>query len=145
MKLFYLYIKPLAMSTRDLLLLQNRPLVPSAHLSSEMSFDERFQNKTLRPVIHFQRDLFVAAFRNYIEKHKNVFYTYTIEKRLDYITNSLQKDIKFRNSLKGMVIGQFTTEEYALYITNSSSLNKRMMNLVRESLQENIQLLDIAV
>jgi hypothetical protein len=59
-----------------------------------------------------------------------------------YIENSIQKDIKFRNSLKGMVIGQFTIEEYTYYITNSSALNKRMMNLVKERLQSNIQLLD---
>ena len=64
---------------------------------------------------------------------------------MEYITNALQKDIKFRNSLKGMVIGVFTIDEYAVYIENSSSLNKRMMNLVRECLLENIQLLDLAV
>ena len=64
---------------------------------------------------------------------------------MDYINNTLQKDLKFRNSLKGMVIGQFTLDEYSIYIENSSALNKRMMNLVRESLLENIQLLDVAV
>lgn len=133
------------MNTRDLHLLKARPAMPTALVSSNMSFDERFQNKTLRPVIEFQRDLLLAVFRNYIEKHKNVFYGFSVEKKMDYISNAIQKDIKFRNSLKGMVIGQFTTDEYALYITNSSSLNKRMMNLVKESLQDNIQLLDIAV
>ena len=29
-----------------------------------------------------------------------------------YIENAIQKDINFRNSLKGMIIGQFTIEEY---------------------------------
>lgn len=133
------------MNTRDPHLLNSRPAMPTAFISTNMSSDERFQNKTLRPIIEFQRDLFLAVFRNYIEKHKDVFYGFTVEKKLDYITNALQKDIKFRNSLKGMVIGQFTSEEYSLYITNSSSLNKRMMNLVKESLQDNIQLLDMAV
>jgi len=47
--------------------------------------------------------------------------------------------MKFRNSLKGMVIGQFTVEEYQIYISNSSALNKRMMNLVKEKLISNIQ------
>jgi len=110
-----------------------------------MSSEEHFQNKTLRPIIKFQRDLFVLAFRNYIDKHKNVYYGFSLQKRMDYINNALQKDLKFRNSLKGMVIGQFTLDEYSTYIENSSALNKRMMNLVRESLLENIQLLDVAV
>lgn len=132
------------MNSRDLHLLNSRPVISATFISST-SFDEKFQNKTLRPVIEYQRDLFLAVFRNYVEKHKNVFYGFSVEKKMDYITNALQKDIKFRNSLKGMVIGQFTSEEYAQYITNSSSLNKRMMSLVIESLQDNIQLLDIAV
>ena len=50
--------------------------------------------------------------------------------------------MKFRNSLKGMIIGQFTVNEYLTYIENSSALNKRMMNLVRDRLQNSIQLLE---
>ena len=61
-------------------------------------------------------------------------------KQLAYIENAIHKDMKFRNSLKGMIIGQFTTEEYSLYIQNSSALNKRMMNIVKERLLDSIQL-----
>ncbi len=61
---------------------------------------------------------------------------------MEYIERAIQKDIKFRNSLKGMVIGQFTIEEYQEYIKNSSALNKRMMNMVIERLKDQIQLLE---
>ena len=128
------------MNTRQFNLKSIRPEVSSATINNEMSSDERFQNLVLRPVVKFQNDLFVAAFRNYIAKHKNVFYGLTLEKRIDYIENAIQKDMKFRNSLKGMVIGVFTVEEYLIYIENSSALNKRMMNLVKESLLSNLQL-----
>jgi hypothetical protein len=107
-----------------------------------MSSEEQFQNKTLRPVAKLQNDLLVAVFTNYVRKHKNVFYDLTIEKRLDYIENAIHKDMKFRNSLKGIIIGQFTIEEFELYIENSSALNKRMMNIVKERLKSNIQLLE---
>ena len=130
------------MTTRDLQLLDIRPLINSIKISDNMSKDERFQNLTLRPIIKLQNDLLVAVFRNYIAKHKNVFYEMTLERRLYYIDNAIHKDIKFRNSLKGMVIGQFTTEEYMLYIENSSALNKRMMNIVIQRLQSNIQLFE---
>jgi hypothetical protein len=86
--------------------------------------------------------LLLAAFRNYTAKHKNVFYDLTIEKRLDYIENAIHKDMKFRNSLKGIIIGQFTLEEFNIYIQNSSALNKRMMDIVKERLKSNIQLLE---
>ena len=130
------------MTPRDINLLELRPEIPSARITKNMSADERFQNETLRPVAKLQNELLLAAFRNYINKHKNKFYELKLEKRLEYIENTLQRDIKFRNSLKGMIIGQFTLEEYARYIENSSALNKRMMNIVRERLQSNIQLLE---
>ena len=107
-----------------------------------MSSDERFQNLVLRPIINLQNDLFIEVFKNYIAKHKMVFYNYTLEKRLLYVENAINKDIKFRNSLKGMVIGLFTVEEYMIYIQNSSALNKRMMNIVKERLISNMQLFE---
>lgn len=130
------------MNDRDTRLLELRPQIPSAKFHDSMSTEEHFQNATLRPVAKLQNDLLLEAFRNYITKHKNVFYTLTIEKRLNYIENSIQKDIKFRNSLKGMIIGQFTVQEYKTYIENSSALNKRMMNIVKERIQSSIQLLE---
>lgn len=130
------------MNPRDINLMELRPEIPSARITENMSSDERFQNETLRPVAKLQDDLLVAAFRNYITKHKNAFYDLNLEKRLLYIENAIQKDVKFRNSLKGMIIGQFTLKEYETYIQNSSALNKRMMNIVKERLQSNIQLLE---
>ena len=130
------------METRDSLLLRMRPEISSAKINANMSADEFFQNKTLRPVAKLQNELLLAVFRNYVAKHKNVFYDLTIEKRLDYIENAIHKDMKFRNSLKGIIIGQFTLEEFEIYIKNSSALNKRMMDIVKERLKSNIQLLE---
>lgn len=129
------------MRNRSTDLLQCRPQIPSAVFTETMSSDERFQNATLRPIIKLQNDLFVEVFKNYAHKHKNVFYSLTVPKQMEYIENAIQKDIKFRNSLKGMVIGQFTVEEYQFYITNSSALNKRMMNIVKDRLIDNLQIL----
>ena len=127
------------MATRSEHLLSIRPVISSAKIYDSMSSDELFQNKTLRPIIKMQHDLFIAVFKNYIKKRKNVFYDLTLQKQLAYIDNAIHKDMKFRNSLKGMIIGQFTTEEYELYMENSSALNKRMMNIVKERLLDSIQ------
>jgi len=130
------------METRDEVLLQLRPEIPSITFNDQMSDAEYFQNNTLRPIAKLQKNLLLAAFRNYIQKHKNVFYDLSIEKRMDYIDNAIHKDMKFRNSLKGMVIGQFTLHEYETYINDSSALNKRMMNIVIERLKSNAQILE---
>ena len=130
------------MNPRDINLKELRPEIPSARITENMSLDERFQNETIRPIVKLQDGLLLAVFRNYIKKHKNKFYELKIDKRLEYVENAIQRDIKFRNSLKGIVIGQFTLEEYERYIQNSSALNKRMMNIVKERIQSNIQLLE---
>lgn len=105
--------------------------------------EELFQNSTLRPILKLQNDLLIQVFINYAVKQKNVFFGLAIDKKVDYIENVIQKDIKFRNSIKGIIIGLFTTDEYAEYIKNSSNLNKRMMNLVVERLKSQLQLLEI--
>ncbi len=130
------------MENRDENIVALRPEIPNAKVNDNMSADEHFQNQTLRPIAKLQHDLLVAVFHNYIKKHKNVFYGLTLIKRTDYIENAVNRDQKFRNSLKGIIMGMFTIQEYQLYISNSSALNKRMMNIVRERLLSSIQLFD---
>ncbi|MCK0179244.1 glyoxalase [Flavobacteriaceae bacterium S0862] len=127
------------MINRDLDLKRIRPEFMTTTINDGMSTDERFQNLVLRPIIKLQNDLFIEVFKNYVAKHKNVFYDLSVDKRIDYISNTIHKDMKFRNSLKGIIIGMFTIEEYKLYIQNSSALNKRMMNIVKERLIDNVQ------
>jgi len=102
------------MSQRDIFLKELRGETIGS-VSSQSSSDETFQNEVLRPILKLQNDLFIASFKNYISKYKNDFYSQSIEKKLATIENSIQKDIKYRNALKGMVIGLFTVEEYAVY------------------------------
>ncbi len=130
------------MLDRSQYLLKIRPDIPTSAINESMGNNERFQNQTLRPVLKFQNQLLVAVFKNYIKKHKNKFYELSLEKRMLYIENAIQKDIKFRNSLKGIIIGAFTEEEYLIYIQDSSALNKRMMNLVIKRLQDQIQIFE---
>lgn len=113
-------------------------------VDSQSTSEESFQNQTIRPIMKLQNDLFVDVFKNYIAKYKGDFYAYPVEKKLSYIENAIQKDIKFRNSLKGMIIGLFTIDEYNQYIKNSSNLNKRMMNILIERLKSQVQLFEFA-
>jgi hypothetical protein len=130
------------MDQREGKLVALRPTIQGMRVDENMSNEEHFQNATLRPIAKFQNDLLVAMFRNYIKKHKNVFYSLTAQKRIDYIENAVNRDQKFRSTLKGIFTGLFTIKEFENYITNSSALNKRMMNLVRERLISNIQLFE---
>ena len=119
-----------------------RPEIKKTQQFATMGAEERFQNETLRPILKLQKPLFIEVFHQYIEKRKGVFYDLGLEKKLAYIESSLIKDQKFRNSVKGMIIGHFTVGEYRQYSSNSSALNKRMMNMVIERLKDQVQLFD---
>lgn len=110
-------------------------------ITSESSAEEKFQNQTLRPILKIQNDLLLLVFKNYITKQKVDFSSLSPEKKMQFIENAIQRDIKFRNSLKGMIIGFFTLLEYETYIQNSSNLNKRMMNLLIERYKSQIQII----
>ena len=110
-------------------------------ITSESSAEEKFQNQTLRPILKIQNDLLLLVFKNYITKQKVDFSSLSPEKKMQFIENAIQRDIKFRNSLKGMIIGFFTLSEYETYIQNSSNLNKRMMNLLIERYKSQIQII----
>ena len=130
------------MSSRSEKLLQQRPQIPSSKIHDNMSLEEYFQNAVLRPVLKLQNELFIVVYMNYIRKHKNVFHDLSLPKKMQYIENSVQRDVKFRNNLKGIILGQLTVEEFEVYAENSSALNKRMMNLLIERLKDQIQLFE---
>lgn len=130
------------MSARDQFLTNFRGEMQGT-VNAQSSADEFFQNETLRPILKLQNDLFIEVFRNYITKSKTDFYHFNVDKKLHFIEHSIQRDIKFRNSLKGIVIGLFTVDEYTRYIQNSSDLNKRMMSMLIERLKNQVQLFEL--
>ena len=129
------------MSSRDSSLKAIRLDLISNTIKTDMSSEEYFQNSVLRPLIKFQNDLLIAAFLNFSNKCKNVFFELSTEKKIIYIENALLKDSTFRNSLKDMIVGLFTVEEYNVYTLNASALNKRMVGIIKERLISHIQLL----
>ena len=119
-----------------------RPEIGKIKSFDQMGVEERFQNHTLRPILKLQNPLFLAVFQNYIIKHKAVFHQLSMEKRLSYIENAIFKDQKFRNALKGIIIGHFTIQEYKEYSENSSSINKRMIQMVMERIKNQIEVFE---
>lgn len=111
------------------------------NVTNQSTLEEAFQNQTLRPILKIQNDLLIQVFINYAIKQKSVFFELSPEKKLHYIEHAIHRDEKFRNSLKGIIIGLFSINEYSDYIKNSSNLNKRMMNMLIERLQSQVQII----
>jgi len=129
------------MSSRDSYLKSLRPDILTKTIKTEMSSEEYFQNKVLRPIIKFQNELLIAVFLQFCTKYKNVFFDLSTEKKILYIESSITKDSKLRSSFRDLIISLFSVEEYSEYLKNSSALNKRMTGIIKERLISHVQLL----
>ena len=129
------------MSSRDSNLKSLRPDILTKTIKTEMSSEEYFQNKVLRPIIKFQNELLIAVFLQFCTKYKNVFFDLSTEKKILYIESSITKDSKLRSSFRDLIIGLFSVEEYSEYLKNASALNKRMTGIIKERLISHVQLL----
>ena len=107
-----------------------------------MTNEERFQNKTLRPILKGQNSLLLAMLRLHLSVRKNIFYQLPQEQRPPYLVQAIQKDANLRGTLKGIVIGQFTEDEFAQYATMAPAIDKRMMQLTIQRLLSQLSVFD---
>lgn len=114
---------------------QLQSIRPQLDLDSTASSPaEQFQNQTLRPILKLQHDLLVAVFRGYIQKRHGVFVQLSSPAKLDWIQHSLQQDQRLRQLMAGLVIGQFTVEEWTVFSENEAELMRRLISLVVQRL-----------
>ena len=99
---------------------------------------ERFQNEVLRPIIKMQNNLLVALFNNYTRNRKIQFNKLKAEVQENKINSILTKDINFKNILLGSIIGHFNKNEIKIYLKSKSELNKRIIQMVKQRLQDNL-------
>lgn len=107
-------------------------------ISEQSSVEEAFQNQVIRPVLKLQNELILAMFQNYTKQNKINFDQLSASNQLLCIENAIQKDIKFKHELKGIIIGLFTVEEYQIYTSNSVNLNKRIMTMLMERIKSQL-------
>ncbi|WP_421799683.1 glyoxalase [Haliscomenobacter sp.] len=113
---------------------------PNLDLDSTQSTPaEQFQNQTLRPILKFQHELLVVAFRAYIDKRHGVFFQLSAKDRVEWIKHSLQKDQSLRNTLTGMVIGHFSLEEWDSFQANEAEHSRRLIQMLIQRLQSAVE------
>ena len=113
-------------------LLTLRPEVSSATNDSKTSPEETFQNRTLRPIIKFQHDLVLRATTNMILKFHKDFSLLTIEKQTLKIDALFNSNNQLKNELRGIIVGLFSLEEFEVYTTMRTDINKRIIQIIKE-------------
>jgi hypothetical protein len=129
------------MQDRNQTLLALRPNIDTITDSLNTKDIEFFQNKVLRPILKFQNHLLLHLFVHYARQYKGVFFKLNNHQQFEYIHQSLSTNQTFKNKLIGTVVGLFTTEEYVYYSQNLSALNKRIISMSIQRLQDQLELL----
>ena len=114
---------------------KERPVLQNL-IKDNMSAIELFQNQTLRPIIKMQHTLLIASFKNYIQIRKIDFSILNVQKKRSKISAVYVKDINYKNRILGVIIGHFTMDEFQYYCLNSSELNKRILKIVVQRVQD---------
>ena len=107
-------------------------------INSNTSNIERFQNEVIRPIIKMQNNFLVVFFEDYLKNRKIEFYILKYEDQENKINTILTKDINFKNILIGSIIGHFDENEIEIYLKSTSELNKRIIQIVKQRLQDNL-------
>ena len=114
-----------------------RPVLKNL-INSNTSDLERFQNEVIRPIIKMQNNLLVAFFNNYIRNRKIEFNKLEAEFQKNKIKTILTKDVNFKNILIGSIIGHLNENEIKIYLKSKSELNKRIIQMLKQRLQDNL-------
>ncbi|REC40664.1 glyoxalase [Chryseobacterium sp. 5_R23647] len=99
---------------------------------------ETFQNKTLRPILKLQNDLYLSMFINYALRQKADFSSLSVSKKQMFIEQSIQKDAVLKNTFIGIAIGMFTINEMEVYQSDNKVFNKRIITMLIERLKSQI-------
>ena len=118
-----------------------RPVLKNL-INSNTSDLERFQNEVIRPIIKMQNNLLTVFFKNYLRNRKIEFDRLKSEDQENKVKTILTKDINFKNILIGSIVGHFDENEIKIYLKSASELNKRIIQIVVQRLQENYRAQD---
>ena len=115
-----------------------RPKLPVALTEGELKEEELFQNMVLRPVIKMQHDLLIMRVKSHFISKRVLFNVMDNKKRTEAIIQAFQNDHNLKKEIQGMIIGQLTVLEFQQYLKIERSLNKRIVQMVRNRMIDSL-------
>ncbi len=96
---------------------------------------EQFQNQTLRPILKLLDDSIQALWQHHWPKRKTPFNRLGKEEQRAYIAQAVGNDTRLRLTLVGMVLGQFTPDEWLIFTGEEAEITRRIVSLLIQRLQ----------
>ena len=115
-----------------------RPNLPKSLIEGHIKEEELFQNMVLRPVIKMQHDILILRVQSHFLSKKIVFHMMDKKKRVNAIESAFQNDNAFKKEVQGMILGQLNPEEFQRYLKSERSINKRIIQMVRNRMLDSI-------
>ncbi len=115
-----------------------RPKLSDALTEGELKEEELFQNMVLRPVIKMQHDLLIMRVKSHFSSKRILFNVMDNKKRTEAIIQAFQSDHNLKKEIQGMIIGQLTVLEFQQYLKIERSLNKRIVQMVRNRMIDSL-------
>ena len=115
-----------------------RPKLPDSLTEGELKDEELFQNMVLGPVIKMQHDVLILRVKTYFTSKRVMFNVMDKKKRALAIEQAFLGDNAFKKEIQGMILGQLNTSEYQLYLNYERTMNKRIIQMVRNRMLDSI-------
>ena len=115
-----------------------RPKLLDAITEGELKEEELFQNMVLRPVIKMQHDLLIMRVKSHFSSKRVLFNVMDNKKRTEAINKTFQSDYSLKKEIQGMIIGQLSLAEFQQYLKSERSINKRIIQMVRNRMIDSL-------
>ena len=115
-----------------------RPTLPESLTQGALKEEELFQNMVLRPVIKMQHDILILRVKSYFTSKRVMFNMMDKKKRTVAIEQAFLGDNAFKKEIQGMILGQLNTDEFQNYLKSERSMNKRIIQMVRNRMLDSI-------
>ena len=115
-----------------------RPKLPDALTEGVLKEEELFQNMVLRPVIKMQHDLLIVRVKSHFSSKRVLFNVMDNKKRTEAIIQAFQSDHNLKKEIQGMITGQLSLVEFQQYLQMERSLNKRIIQMVRNRMIDSL-------
>ena len=115
-----------------------RPVLPNSLTEGDLKEEELFQNMVLRPIIKMQHDILILRVKSYFLSKRVVFNVMDKKKRTLAIEQAFLGDNAFKKEIQGMILGQLNVDEFQGYLKNERSMNKRIIQMVRNRMLDSL-------
>jgi hypothetical protein len=103
-----------------------------------VSTAEQFQNQTIRPILKLLDGSIQTLWQHHWPKRKTPFDRFSPQEKMAYIERAVRDDTRLRLTLIGMVLGQFTPEEWQTYMNAEAEITRRITALITQRLQSKV-------